>query len=201
MLFLFLLRQQIVDVKLVWHSPELVLVVEIFFFLLSDFVVIFSALFGLSLRLSLCNVFINLRIAGLRDERLRLLVVDVAAASQRHVCKDLADVLLPGVHAAHISLEVVLLIVIFALVGLGIFLVLAAFVKLAVPDLLDLLDLVLAEALPRCHLTTLLSHLTVTLHVSGAIAGRVVNGLLGDVAELKRDLNDLAHVHARSLAT
>jgi hypothetical protein len=69
------------------------------------------------------------------------------------------------------------------------------FIQFAVPDLLDFFDLRLAEALPRGHLTALFGHLTL---IPRRVAGSIINGLLRDVAQLKRNLNDLTHVWSRS---
>lgn len=66
--------------------------------------------------------------------------------------------------------------------------------KLAVPDLLDLVDLLRAEFEPALQLGALLDALVGLIFVSTAVL--VVQGLLGEVAKLERDLADLAHVEA-----
>lgn len=67
--------------------------------------------------------------------------------------------------------------------------------KLAVPDFFDLVDLVGAETEPALHLRSLLDGL-LSLWVFVGAALFIVEGLLGNVAQLKRDLDDLTEVQA-----
>ena len=119
---------------------------------------------------------------------------DVVPASDGHVGKDLADLGLALLHALHVSFEFIRLVAF-----VFIFLLLVLFVELTVPYLFDFFNLFLAELLPVCHLLTLLE--CFLIDVIGLIARGVIDSLLSNVSELKRNLYDLAHIHARGLAT
>ena len=67
--------------------------------------------------------------------------------------------------------------------------------QLAVPDLLDLVDLVVAEVEPFLELRTFLEAFGCLLLVCAAIL--VVEGALSEVAQFKCDLADLAEVETR----
>jgi hypothetical protein len=113
----------------------------------------------------------------------------VVSASDWHVCEDLPDVVLALLHALHVCFKFIRLVTLVCVIVL-----LVLFVELTVPYLFDFFNLFLAELLPVCHLLTLLKCSLV--YVIGFVAGSVIDRLLGDVAELKCNLYNLAHVHA-----
>lgn len=88
-----------------------------------------------------------------------------------------------------VTLVSLLLLRVFCRVSIGV-------LELAVPDLLDLLDLVGAEAEPALHLGSLLDVFIRFIFILAAVL--VVESVLRNVAQLKRDLADLAQVEARS---
>lgn len=73
------------------------------------------------------------------------------------------------------------------------------FVQFATPDLLNLVDLGLAEVYPLADLVSSQNLISVGFLV--ILTALVVDRLLRDVAKLKGDLRDLAHVHTTSLTT
>lgn len=170
--------------------------IELVLFFFFDVQVVFGALlvclFG-----GFCDVLVWF---GFDDKRTSLLVLNIVAAAIWHVSEDFANILLViVVHAAHVGFKV-LIFVFFFFLRMLLVIIFTLFVQFAVPNFLDFLDLLLAEALPRSHLFALLYNLGFVL-VTRAVAGCVIDGLLCDVAQLKCDLNNLAHVGAGSAST
>ena len=66
------------------------------------------------------------------------------------------------------------------------------------PDLLDLVNLVLAEFHPGLNLLSLLDGLLISLIIKVTVL--IVKLHLNDGFELERNLGNLAHVHARALS-
>ena len=131
--------------------------------------------------------------------RVALAVLDVGAGHNcatavADVLKHLADDVLVG----HVLVFVLLFLAVVVLVVFAVHVVVGALLKLAVPDLLDLVNLLFAELDPATCFGVLQTGLLVHAFFL-LVAALVVDRALSEVAEFKGDLDDLAHVHARGL--
>ena len=179
-----LLGQEVVNAEHLWLSPVLV-VTELGGFLHSILVVLCLLL---EILLAFLDVLFDLMTVGVSCEGLAQWLAGAACL--------LAKVLEKVIHlslSVSIWIDVFLTITVLVTISVGGLLVLS---QLGLPDLVDLLNLVLAEAEPARDLSSLLGHLLGHLLLI-IVTVHVVQLLLCEVLQFKGDLSDLSHGHAR----